>query len=241
MIKEQLPLGFKTQHQVNFSSFITGQNGQTVAALHTCTQQRGELFSFICGANGSGKSHLLQATVAEADRSGLSAAYLPMDEISQLSPEIVLGLEQLSLICLDDIQRSIGSTDWEEALFHLFNRLRESNCHFIVSADQPPSRLNIQLADLKSRLTWGPCYQLHPLDDQGQQQALIKAAERRGLSLSIETARYLQHRLPRNMHSLMNVIDWLDHHSLAAQRKLTIPFVRELMQGWPERGALDDV
>lgn len=232
MIKEQLPLGFKTQHLVSFDSFIAGQNSQPIAALHAISQQQGELFSFICGANGSGKSHLLQATVAEADNSGHSAAYLPMREISQLSPEILLGLEQLSLICLDDIQLTTGSTDWEEALFHLFNRLRESNRHLIISADQPPNRLNIQLADLKSRLTWGPCYQLQSLDDQDQQQALIKAAERRGISLNSETARYLQQRLPRDMHSLMSLIDWLDHHSLAAQRKLTIPFVRELLQGW---------
>ncbi len=232
MIKEQLPLGFKTEHRVNFDSFIAGLNSQPIAALHAISQQQGEPFSFICGANGSGKSHLLQATVAEADMSGHSAVYLPMREIGPLSPEILLGLEQLSLVCLDDIHLAMGSADWEEALFHLFNRLRESNCHLIISADQPPNRLNIQLADLKSRLTWGPCYQLQILDDQEQQHALIKAAERRSISLNSETARYLQQRLPRDMHSLMSVIDWLDHHSLAAQRKLTIPFVRKLMQGW---------
>ncbi len=164
--------------------------------------------------------------------SGHSAVYLPMREIGPLSPEILFGLEQLSLICLDDIHLITGSADWEEALFHLFNRLRESNCHLIISADQPPNRLNIQLADLKSRLTWGPCYQLQILDDQEQQHALIKAAEQRSISLNSETARYLQQRLPRDMHSLMSLIDWLDHHSLVAQRKLTIPFVRELMQGW---------
>jgi DnaA family protein len=232
LIKEQLPLGFKTQHQVNFQNFIIGSNSQPVAALHAITQQQGEPFSFICGANGSGKSHLLQATVAAADQQGLSAVYLPMSEISQLDPEMLLGLEQLSLICLDDIQLAIHSTDWQEALFHLFNRLRENSCYFIVSADQPPSRLNIPLADLKSRLTWGPCYQLQPLDDNDQQQALINAAERCGISLNDETARYLQQRLPRDMHSMMRLIDWLDHHSLAAQRKLTIPFVREVMQQW---------
>ncbi|MCF6281320.1 MAG: DnaA regulatory inactivator Hda [Candidatus Polarisedimenticolaceae bacterium] len=232
MIKEQLPLGFKTQHQVNFDTLITGPNSQPIAALRACANAQGEQFSFICGASGCGKSHLLQATIAQADENSLSALYLPMSEINQLDPEILLGLEQLSLICLDDIQLAAGSADWEEALFHLFNRLRERNCTLIVSANQPPSRLNIQLADLASRLTWGPCYQLQPLDELDQQQALIEAAERRGITLNGDTARYLLQRLPRDMHSLMDLIDWLDHHSLAAQRKLTIPFVREIMQGW---------
>lgn len=230
MIKQQLPLGFKTRPQVNFNSFITGLNSEPVAALQASATGQGEPFSFIWGARGCGKSHLLQATVAETDSSGQSAVYLPMDELLPLSPELLQGFEQLSLICLDEIQLAAGSADWEEALFHLFNRLRENNCCLIVSADQPPGMLNLHLADLKSRLTWGPCYQLQALNDLDRLRALTEAAARRSMSLSDDTARYLLHRLPRDMHSLMGVIDWLDHHSLVARRKLTIPFVREMLE-----------
>ena len=230
MIKQQLPLGFKIRPQVNFNSFITGLNSESVSALCACTLGEGEQFSFIWGAKGCGKSHLLQATVAEADRNGQNAIYLPMAELLRLSPELLKGFEQLSLVCLDDVQLAVGSAAWEEALFHLFNCLREMNCYLVVSANQPPANLALHLADLKSRLTWGPCYQLQALDDQNRLRALIEAAEQRSMSLSDEAARYLLHRMPRDMHSLMALIEWLDHHSLVEQRRLTIPFVRKALE-----------
>ncbi|MDH5572845.1 MAG: DnaA regulatory inactivator Hda, partial [Gammaproteobacteria bacterium] len=39
-------------------------------------------------------------------------------------------------------------------------------------------------------------------------------------------AKYLLKHCPRDMKSLFEMLDRLDHASLAAQRKLTIPFVR---------------
>lgn len=229
MITHQLPLGIGLKPHVDFESFVIGDNDEAVAALASIAKNRGENFSFVWGKRGCGKSHLLQATVRLAGTLDQTSAYLPMSMIAELSTEALQGLEQLSLICLDDIQLIAGRPDWEEALFHLFNRLRESGSRFIVAADQPPMALPIELPDLLSRLTWGPCYQLVELDDRGRLQALIQAAERHGMSMSEETGRFLLHRMPRDMHSLMSLVERLDQHSLAAQRRLTIPFVREAL------------
>ena len=229
MITHQLPLGIGLKPHVDFDSFVIGHNEEVVAALVGVAEDQGENFSFVWGDRGCGKSHLLQATVRLAGTQGQSTAYLPMSEIAGLSTEVVQGLEQLALICLDDIHLVAGLPEWEEALFHLYNRLRESGSRLIVSADQPPMALAIGLPDLLSRLTWGPCYQLLKLDDDGRLQALIQAAERRGMTMSDETGRFLLHRMPRDMHSLMSLVEWLDQRSLAAQRRLTIPFVREAM------------
>jgi len=86
------------------------------------------------------------------------------------------------------------------------------------------------LADLRSRLLAAPVHQLRELDEAGQIKALEARAARRGLELSREAAAYLVHRLPRDMHSLCAVLDRLDEAALVAQRRLTVPFLREVLE-----------
>jgi DnaA family protein len=85
------------------------------------------------------------------------------------------------------------------------------------------------LPDLVSRLGWGPVFQLSALTDIEKRGALQLRAHRRGLEMGDEVADYLLKRCPRDMDSLFNLLNRLDHASLAAQRRLTIPFVRQLL------------
>ena len=98
-----------------------------------------------------------------------------------------------------------------------------------MSADQSPVNLPVQLPDLASRLTWGEVYQLAPLNDKQKIDVLQKAAYQRGIELPDETANFLFKRLERDMKTLFNALEKLDQASLQAQRKLTIPFVKEIL------------
>lgn len=140
------------------------------------------------------------------------------------------GLEAFSLVCLDDLEVLAGKKDWELAIFNLYNQLRETEARLIVASDRPPKKLPMQLADLASRLTWGPCYHLFPLNDDERLDLLISSAERRGMTMSVEIATFLLQRTPRDIHFLTLLIERLDQASLAAQRRLTIPFVREILK-----------
>jgi len=139
------------------------------------------------------------------------------------------GLEQQAVVTVDDVHAIAGQAAWEEALFHLFNRLREAGNRLVVSARGAPAALNLQLPDLVSRLGWGPVFQLQPLDDDGKRAALQLRARQRGMELPDEVAWYLLRRSPRDMDSLFELLQRLDVASLAAQRRLTIPFVRGLI------------
>jgi DnaA family protein len=224
-MSSQLPLGLALQPQVDFAGFISGRNGEALARL----QGWQDPFLYLWGEPGCGKSHLLMAACRAHAEMEQHCAYLPLTEIDSLEPAILEGLEDLDLVCLDDLQRLAGHEEWELALFNLFNRLRERDAQLVVTANQPPNGLPIKLPDLASRLTWGPCYQLYPLDDQQRQQLLINSARERGLEISPETAGFLLSRIPRDSHSLSQILEQLDQASLAAQRRLTIPFVREVL------------
>ena len=184
---------------------------------------------YLWGPRGCGKSHLLQALCHATTAKGLAPVYLPMQELVALSPAILQGLEQQALIAIDDIQIIAGKAEWEEALFHLYNRVREEGQWLVVSANVAPAGLALSLPDLTSRLGWGPVFQLMPLTDTDKRAALLLRARRRGLEMGNEVVEYLLRRCPRDMDSLFNLLNQLDQASLAAKRKLTIPFVRQLL------------
>lgn len=230
-MNKQFPLNISLEDGVKLESFIPGGNRQVVAELNRTIRRDGDRFLFLWGGEGTGKTHLLQGACREATILGRTAAYVPLALHSRLQPELFANLEQLDLVCLDDIQRIAGLPEWEEALFHLFNRLLERNAGLLITADCSPSALPIQLADLGSRLCWGTAYRLAALTDEEKQQALVESAARRGMRLAPETANYVLSHYSRDMGSLLAFLDRLDRATLAEQRKPTLPFVRELLKG----------
>ena len=227
---QQLPLGISLNPDISFDNFVPGSNTQALASIQSCILEQDTPFIFLWGNSGIGKSHLLQAACHQADAYNLQAAYIPLLQAQSFSAMIFEGLEQFNLVCLDDVQQITRLPDWEQALFNLFNCLRDRGAQLLVTADRSPAALDWVLPDLASRLSWGLNYRLYPLSEDETIEALLKSAAGRGLNLPLETAHYLLKHCPRDMGSLLDIINQLDRASLAAQRKLTIPFVRSQLE-----------
>jgi len=140
------------------------------------------------------------------------------------------GMEQLALICIDNIECVAGDEPWEMAIFDLYNRILETGrTKLLITGDRPPRQLNLKLPDLASRLDWGQIYRLQPLSDEDKLQALQLRSRLRGFELPEDVGRFLLKRLDREMRTLFITLDKLDRASISAQRKLTIPFVKETL------------
>ena len=218
----QLPLHIGLRDNATFANFYPGRNAELLYLL----EQGNEPFVYIWGPPGSGKTHLLQAA---CQRVGSAAVYLPLDELKATSPEIFEGLEQMRLIAIEGLECIAGDNAWEIGLFHLYNRVREHGGEMLVAAEGSPTALGVVLPDLLSRLTWGPVFRIQSLDDEEKAAALQMRAGARGIHMPQEVAQYLVRHAQRDLHSLFNLLDTLDEASLAAQRRLTIPFVRQLL------------
>lgn len=229
VVHEQLPLSFSWRHGIRLDDFVAGDHAALVHSLRDCAAGQGEQFVYVWGGAGAGKSHLLQATCQAAAERGVAVAYLPLAELATYGPDILEGLEALALVCVDDLQLIAGRREWEEALFHFYNRLRDTQTTLVVAGDSSPAALPVALADLRSRLAWGPVFKLSELSDAEKIAALQRRAGLRGLELPDEVAQFLIRRSPRDMASLFALLDRLDRESLAQQRRLTIPFVRQLI------------
>ena len=226
----QLSLAVQLPDDETFASFYPGDNAQLITNLKNAAIGQGAPLLFFWGSKGSGRSHLLHATCAEVNACGEAAAYIPLDQHVSFEPDVLEQMEQLPLVCLDNIDAIAGYAAWEESLFDFFNRCKEHNHgSLIVTAATAPRKIGLCLPDLASRLDWGLSYQLHELDDEGKLSALQLRAELRGLKLPVDVGRFLLHRLSRDMRTLLSTLDELDSASLDAKRKLTIPFVKETM------------
>ena len=228
-MSRQLPLGLQLQASARFSNFLAGPNEELLGQLMQTAGGTGEPFFLLWGAAGSGKSHLLQAGCHLAADQGRTAAYVSLKDNTDLSPELLEGWESYQLVCVDDIHLIAGNQRWEEALFNLYNRIREQRGSLVVSSISMPAGHAFCLPDLVSRLGWGLVYQLNPLNDEQRLTALQQRARQRGCEMPAETGRYLLRRLPRDMPALFALLDKLDQASLAAQRKLTVPFVKSVL------------
>jgi len=228
LIHPQLPLGFEPGELFTFDSFVAGSNSVAVGLAHQAALGKGEKQLYFWGAAGLGKSHLLQASCNLAAKNQRTVCYLTQAEISGQSAEIFDGLEQVELICLDDIETWLLDATWETALFDLINRVRENHsCLMLASAHLPDENL-VNLPDLRSRLSWGPVFHLQDLSDKEKFQALSFRARQNGLELPENVADYLMQRYPRDMFGLFERLAVLDKASMAMQRRLTIPLVKSV-------------
>ena len=166
MRDSQLPLNIQLHDDATLSSFYPGDNKEVLEAVKHFAYGKEGMFLYIWGQAGVGRSHLLQAACRAASELGDAVVYVPLLEQKQLSPGILQGIDDIPLVCIDDINIIAGQPLWEEALFHLFNRIQVQGGRLLIAADISPRNLTVILPDLKSRLTSGVIYQVQRLSDE---------------------------------------------------------------------------
>jgi DnaA family protein len=228
----QMTLGVQLKERATFDSFLTARNQELVAHLRYVAQHAPAGATWLAGPHAAGKSHLLQAVCAAVTQ-GRRAAYLPLEALLPFGPGTLEGADALDVACLDDVQAIAGLEAWEQCLFSLWQRSLERNTTLLFAARENPAHVDFTLPDLKSRLASSAIFAVRELNDEEQVEALALRATLRGFELPAETARFLQHRFPRDMRTLCEVLDNVDDAAFVAQRRVTVPFIR----AWLERTA----
>lgn len=226
----QIALEVRLRDDATLDNFLP--SAATKPLLQTLANQlapKGEPIIYLHGGQGTGKSHLLQAG---AQIEGVQSLYLPLDQLCEFDPtEVFQGVAAFDRICLDNLQAVAGNSEWETALFSLYNEVTQCGGKLLVAADVAPRALPIMLEDLRSRLSWGIVFALPKGSDEEKAEILVFRAERRGMSLTPAVASFIVSRAPRAMAQLLALLDQLDQGSLEQKRTLSIPFVKQVL-GW---------
>lgn len=244
VVPRQIPLQLRLDQDASFDNFLVSDANQGLVSHLTAQLRTAALsesgaagtagtvlqrFTWLSAAADTGKTHLLQALCHEASACDLSALYLPLADRDELEPAMLEGLETLSVLCLDDVDALAGDTEWEQALFSLYNRMVDSGSCLFVTAACGPRELAVRLPDLASRLQSAAVFRLQALSDEDKVAALQMRARARGFELGAEVVQYLMARSARSMDDLLRLLDRLDQHSLETGRRVTVPLVKSLM------------
>ncbi len=240
MSNQQLTLNVQIRDGYRFDSYYVSdavngdgnsENYEVIGALNLFTQSNEAQQNILWGESKSGKSHLLQACCAEVANHKYPVSYIPLKELKPYGTEILSGISSHShFIAIDDVDEILGDKEWETALFNLINSTRERGQRLIMSTQENPRHVKCVLPDLASRLIWGGSYQVHALSDEDKIKALQARAKQRGFELSDRVLEYLFRRYPRDIESLMDILNKLDEQSLIQKTVITVPFLKQVLE-----------
>ena len=227
----QLPLALRYPPDQRLDTFVHAPEG-AIEQLRALAEGRADSrrdSTYIAGPNGVGKTHLLLATCAATEAAGRRAAYLPLAAAAGRLRDALEALEGNDVIALDGLEVIAGNREDEVALFDVHNRARAAGVALMYAARDIPDAIGLGLPDLRSRL--GQCTRitLAPLDEEGRRDVLRQRAQRRGLVLEDAALDWLLRRVGRDLGGLTALLDRLDRASLAAQRRITVPFLRQTL------------
>ena len=231
---QQLTLNMRLSSYANWHNYNFGASPGVLAALQKVAQSSSSEVLLVQGANGLGKTHLLQATAQAAIDLDWQVGYLAANELlamgAEAGAEMLAGFEQFQLLCIDDVDLLCQDSQWCEILFHLYNANQDLGHRLLISSAHTAHNLQCALPDLQSRLQLALMLPLHELDESEQVLQLIERAHQIGLNISTEVAHFICLHSKRNMGEIMSVLYTLDTASWQEKRKLTIPFIKQTMQ-----------
>ncbi|MEA9730951.1 DnaA regulatory inactivator Hda [Xanthomonas campestris] len=224
----QLPLALRAPSDQRLDSYIAAPDG-LIAQLQAFAAGQLSDWLYLAGPSGTGKTHLALSVCAAAEQAGRSSAYLPLQAAAGRLRDALEALEGRSVVALDGVDSIAGQREDEVALFDFHNRARAAGITLLYTARQMPDGLALVLPDLRSRLSQCVRINLPVLDDLARAAVLRDRAQRRGLALDEAAIDWLLTHSERELAGLVALLDRLDRESLAAQRRVTVPFLRRVL------------
>ncbi|WP_178861062.1 DnaA regulatory inactivator Hda [Thiomicrorhabdus cannonii] len=229
----QMPLKIGLRDDACFETFVTEQESLAVAlnALQSALKHPAGNAFYLYGDSGVGKTHLLQAACRYVTEKGQASVYLPMrDEGLPLIPDVLVGLEQTPLVCLDDMERIVGNAKWEVALANLLTKSSVQGHNVILAGEQSVVQWALTTPELTKALMTVLPIKLSSLNEKEEViMALQRHAKRLGIELSQEVGNYLIKQFSNDLQELLAVLKMLDQASLVEKRRLTLPFVKKVL------------
>lgn len=208
-------------------NFFAGPNQAALQhlALWAGHPNRSPVPTYLWGASGSGKTHLLRAVQAQLRNTGSPVGWLDASMAEPAAFE-----ERWQVVIMDDVH--LYSAVQQQAAFNWFVNATapaEGAQRWVLAAgDVPPSDLTLR-EDLRTRLGWGHVFGLQALAESERRAVLRQQADERGIFLSDEVMDFMLTRFSRDLGSLVQLLDQLDGFALQAQRAITVPLLKSML------------
>ncbi|NCN44559.1 MAG: DnaA regulatory inactivator Hda [Piscirickettsiaceae bacterium CG_4_9_14_3_um_filter_43_564] len=230
----QLPLKIGLRQEVCFDTYIAEEESVAFKLSQfqkSLADQYSDESFYLFGEAGTGKTHLLQAACRFVTERNRASVYLPLADASlPLIADVLNGLEQTPLVCLDDVDAVLGDRDWEGALTNLIMRAKVLGHQVVMSGRDEITSWSIASSEWLQALMSIMPIALKPLTrKQDIVMALQRHALKLGFELPIEVGNYLVKQFSNDLQELLSVLKLLEQASFVEKRRMTLPFVKHIL------------
>ncbi len=234
MVSVQIPLKMNLKEEVSFDTFVT-EKPATAILLNQFQNslKRGSGAGFyLQGDSSVGKTHLLQSACRYKASLKQSAVYLPLkDQSLPFIADSLNGLEQIPLVCIDDIDIKMQQIEWQKSLASLLIKAQTAGSVIALTGKTPYLDWDIKCADLSRALMNVLTITLTPLSKKKDLvDALQRHAKKRGFNLPPQVGQYLVKQFSNQLEELLAVLHLLEQATLAEKKRLSLPFVTEFLK-----------
>jgi DnaA family protein len=229
-----LPLSF--DRQFSFDNYFSQQGELIIANLKALITAKGESMIGLWGKSDSGKTHLINACAHFSRQRGTSFQLYDGSELAQCDADSFENLATCQVLAVDNLDVLCGIQKWEEKFYQIINSSKNEGSKLIFTLSENPSYLDCRLADFQSRLSWGLLLQLQLTGDTDIGDVIKLRAGLLGIELSKEVIAYLLVHYSRQLSTQIEILRVLDRASLSAQKKITIPLIKQTLADYPSLG-----
>jgi DnaA family protein len=221
---KQIALDIALARVPTLAGFFAGPNEAALAHLRlwSGSPTRSPVPTYLWGEAASGKTHLLRAVAEALREQGARVGWL--DASLREPPPYDEGW---AAVLLDDVH--LYTAEQQHAAFNWFVNAQTHQRGVVAAGALAPAGLVLR-EDLRTRLGWGHVFQLQVLSEPQRRSVLRQAADARGVFLGDEVMDYMLSRFSRDLGSLMQLLEHLDHYALQTQRAITIPLIRSMLE-----------
>ncbi|MBV1905108.1 MAG: DnaA regulatory inactivator Hda [Pseudomonadales bacterium] len=230
-MREQIPLLFPLRCEATFDNFVALKNKELTERLLKLVDEKpttGVQTIWLWGEPGVGCSHLLNACCHLLSEKGRRVGYIPSRDWN-LQTDSLAGYQNFDMVAIDDIDLWLNRSAPERSLIELYQSLQISSGILLLAAHKPPADLDYAFADMASRFIAAETYRVLDLSDIGKMLFVQSEAKRRGIDLEDGVASFMLTRCSRQLQELVSLLNKLDSESLALKRKVTIPFLKQVL------------
>lgn len=225
----QLPLALRWPAHQTFDDFLSNDGNELALAAVRQLAMENASWIFLSGPAASGKTHLLIAACVAANAAGRNAQYLPLATLDTDRESAIRAFGGSEVLAVDNLDSVAGDRAAEHALFDLYNRCRAENATLLFASRHAPAQLGLTLPDLQSRLAASAQMQVRALDENERRELIRQRAAARGLEFDDAVLDWLFVHQGRDLATLNALLDRIDTAALAAKRRVTVPFLRQLL------------
>ncbi len=229
---DQLSLNIKLDDSASLDKFISCESNKNAIDLLKGTLEKDSVSNlfYIWGEEGVGKSYIMQALNKELTHLNNQTFHLSLNDERINSPDIFKNLGSLDAILIEKIELLKKTENWEAQLFLLINEALSSETKIYISSNVVSKDLDIDLKDLKSRLSYFTAIHIPEITQEEKIQALYQSSERRGIKLDKKTIDFILNHTSRSLSDLLRLLDEIDLFSLKKKKKVTPNLIRELLK-----------